>query len=271
MSSTMKCEKLDDQLDFITAMTISSNRQCLAIACKLLNDKSARIFFYDMLQIHPLKRAGKAIHDGSPTDEDDKQFISIAFSPEAKYLAALTNIKDGHVRLYEWKKDVRIIAANSWMSELNKEGKINSNVEITKVSIDPINKGQICLSGKGHFRLWRTQGDIFKPLPIISGVDQNKAYTDHAWIEGNYLVGSTEQGDLCFIYDCKQFVFEVKAFSGSVEPITCLYPFFKGILVGNNIGQLGIWERKESLNKQSEISCNGIASNLQFFKLNYRN
>ena len=63
---------------------MSGNKQCMAIACKYQHDNSAHVLFYDMTQYHPLKRIGKVIHEGSPIDLEEKTFISISFSSEAR-------------------------------------------------------------------------------------------------------------------------------------------------------------------------------------------
>jgi WD40 repeat protein len=248
--SAMRCEKVDDQLDRITAMAMSNNRQCLALACKYRGDHSAYIFFYDLLQLPALRRIGKSVHEGTPTDEEERSFVSISFSPEAKYIAVLTNIKDGSARLYEWKKDVRVIATTSWLSELNKEARGTVNAEISKITIDPNNKDQVCMSGKGHLRIWRNQGNILKPLPPILSLDQTKWYTDHAWLEGGWLVGGTDKGELCFVYENRQCVMEAAGFGGVVDAVSCLYPFGKGLLVGGSVGQLSVWEKKDTGNKE---------------------
>jgi len=270
-----RCEPIDDQLERITAMTMSGNRQCMALAIKFRNDKSAYIYFYDTLQLHPLKRTGKTIHEGAPTDEEDKAFISIAFSPEAKYLAVLTNIKDGNVRIYEWKKEVRVIATNSWLSELTKEAKTAVNAEITKISIDPNNKDQICLSGKFHLRMWRNQGNILKPLPPIIGLDSSKIYTDHAWVEGNWLVAGTDKGELCFIYDGKQCIMEMPAFGTIMDAISCIYCFPKGFFVGGQGGQLSFWETKETsakdINDEKLKEAVRFDKNIRIFPYLYKN
>lgn len=252
-SSTMKCERIEEQLESITAIAITNNRQCMAIACKLLNDKSAYIFFFDMLQLHPLKKVGKTIHEGSPTDEEDKSFISINFSPEAKYLAALTNTKDGHARIYEWKKETRILSATSWGSELYKEKKGHSNADITKITMDPNNNEQICMSGKYHFRLWRNQGNILRPMPQFAGVDQAKVYTDHCWMDGGWLVAGTDKGELYFVYDSKQFAFLISAFGSTIDEVSCLCPYNNVLLVGGCTGVLSVWDRKDALGTDFDV------------------
>eukprot|EP00831_Metopus_contortus_P035715 TRINITY_DN2841_c0_g1_i3.p2 TRINITY_DN2841_c0_g1~~TRINITY_DN2841_c0_g1_i3.p2 ORF type:complete len:149 (-),score=32.64 TRINITY_DN2841_c0_g1_i3:1-447(-) len=123
ISSIMICEKIDDQLEEVTAMTISSNRQCLAIACNYRGDGSAYIFFYDTsMATNSILRMRKLIHEGDSSKKEKMFFTSIAFSPDAKQIATLSDSEDSTLdkcaRIYEWKKEQRLIASNAWKTEL---------------------------------------------------------------------------------------------------------------------------------------------------------
>jgi len=241
----MLCEKIDDQLETLTAFAISANRQCLAIACTHRNDKSAYIYFYDTIQAKRLKRMPKIIHEGSPTDNEGRHFTSIAFSPEAKHIAALTNLQDGNVRVYEWRKD-RVIAASSWVTEIKRENKEYSNVELTKITIDPANKDQVVMSGRNHARVWRSQGGVLRPLPKIPGLEQTNNYTDHAWIENTWTIFGTDTGELFFILESKQCVIKSNAFGAITESVSCIYPYYRGLVIGGNNGQISLWKKKDN-------------------------
>ena len=245
IQARMICERLDDQLERITAIAMSANRQCLAVACTYRNDKSAYIFFYDTVQAKRFKRIIKTIHEGSPTDNEYKYFISIAFSPEAKHIVALTNLQDGNVKMYEWKKD-RVITASSWVAELKRENKENDNMEITKVTIDPANKDQVVMSGRYHARVWRNQGGILKPLPIIPGLEQTNVYTDHAWVENTWTIFGTDAGELYFILEGRQCVIRANAFESIMEPVSCIFPYYRGLVIGGGNGQISLWEKMEN-------------------------
>lgn len=243
--SKMQCEKVDDQLEMITAMAMSANRQCLAIACTHRCDNSAYIYFYDTVQAKRLKRIPKVVHEGSPTDNEAKHFTSIAFSPEAKHIAVLTNLQDGNVKVYEWKKD-RVIAANSWTTEIKREDKESDNVEITKITMDPSNKDQVVMSGKNHARVWRNQGGVLKPLPKIPGLEQSSFYTDHAWIENTWTIFGTDAGELFFVLEGRQCIIKSNAFGSITESISCIYPYFRGLIIGGESGQVSLWEKKDN-------------------------
>jgi hypothetical protein len=251
-TSKMVCVKVDDHLDRITAMAISSNRQVLALACKYLNDKSAYVFFYDLTQ--NMRRVGKTIHEGTPTDSDDKSFVSIAFSPEAMRIAALTNLKLGNAKLYEWKKDVRVIAACSWLDELKKESKAEELAEARKITFDPSNKDQVCLSGKNHLRVWRNLSGILKLLPPIAKLDSKKVFTDHVWLDSSWLVCGTDKGEVCFIYDSRQCVLVASAFAQVAEGVSCLLPSLNGLIVASDNGLLALWEKKETGKLEDETA-----------------
>ena len=113
----LSCMKIDDQLEQITAISLC--HQCLAIACKFLNDKSAYVFFYDLTQ--GFRKLNKIIHEGSPTDVEDRYYISIAFSWDSTHMAALSNLKMSTAKIYEIKKDARSVSACSWLDELKKD------------------------------------------------------------------------------------------------------------------------------------------------------
>ena len=93
----MVCECVDEQLERITAISMSANRQCLAIACAYRNDKSAHILFYDTMQAKKLKRISKSIHEMASGDEF-KYFISLAFSPDRKSTLLTSSHRSLHRR-----------------------------------------------------------------------------------------------------------------------------------------------------------------------------
>ncbi len=224
-------------------MAISANHQCVALGCRFLDDKSAYIFFYDLTQ--GMRRVGRAIHEGAPGDSDEKSFISLAFSPDTGRVAALTNIKLGNVKIYEWRKESRVIAASCWLDELKKSSKPDEFAEVKKVSVDPNDKDQICMTGKNHVRIWRNNSGILKPMQPIIKLDTHRTFTDHIWLDNSWLVCGTDKGELCFIHEAKQCMFEASAFGVSVEPVSCLISYPKGVIVAGETGLLALWAKTE--------------------------
>eukprot|EP01022_Parablepharisma_sp_SALTPOND_P016958 TRINITY_DN2606_c0_g1_i1.p1 TRINITY_DN2606_c0_g1~~TRINITY_DN2606_c0_g1_i1.p1 ORF type:complete len:1351 (+),score=211.78 TRINITY_DN2606_c0_g1_i1:263-4315(+) len=242
-SSKVTCAKIDDRLDTVTALALSVNHQFLALACKFLADKSAHIFFYDLSQ--GFRRFSKVVHEGTPTDSEGKSFISIAFSSDATRVAALTNPKMGTTKVYEWKKDVRTVAACSWLDELKKIAKGDDLAEIKKITVDPNDKDQVCMSGRNHLRIWRSSGGTLKPNPAITKLDTHKNFTDHAWIDCTWLVAVTDKGEIYFIYEAKECVIYTNAFGTITEPAISLLPYYRGLIVAGENGVLGMWEKKD--------------------------
>ena len=260
----MSCAKIDEHLERVTAMAITASRQILALACKFLNDKSAYIFFYDISG--QMKRIGKFIHEGTSTDTDDKSFVSIGFSLEGTRLGALTNIKMGNAKVYEWRKEARVIAACSWLDELKKESKSDELAEIRKITIDPNNKEQVLMTGRLHLRFWKNQGGLLKPLPPIAQLDMQNVFTDHVWLDNNWVACGTEKGDIYFIYDSKQCVLQASAFGKIRSPVTCLVAYLQGLIVGSDNGLLAVWNKKDTgrrvLNDDDLANVNTLENNI---------
>ena len=132
------------------------------------------------------------------------------------------------------------------MAELKRENTENEHVIITKVTIDPANKDQIVMSGKNHARIWRNQGGILKPLPKIPGLEQTNFYTDHAWVENAWTIFGTDTGELYFILEGRQCIIKSNAFGPITESVSCIYPYYRGLIIGGDSGQVSLWEKKES-------------------------
>lgn len=239
MEERLSCIKIDDQLERVTAICLS--HQCLALACKFLNDKSAYIFFYDLTQ--GFRKMNKFVHEGSPTDLEDRYFISISISFDATHMATLTNLRMSTAKLYEVKKDSRLMSACSWLDELKKISKGDKLAEISKITIDPNDKEQVCMSGKNHLRMWRNIGGILKPNPTLTGIDTDNNFVDHAWVENNLIAAITDEGKIFFITEGKSCILQANAF-GSVDDIAnCLLTYPKGVIVAGESGLLSFWEK----------------------------
>ena len=210
----LTCIKIDDQLDRITALCLS--HQCLALACKFLNDKSAYIFFYDLTQ--GFRKINKLVHEGSPTDLEERYFISISFSLDSTHIGTLTNLKMSTAKVYELKKDAKIMSACSWLDELKKISKNDELAEIDKITVDPNDSDQVCMSGKNHLRLWRNNGGILKPNPPIINIDTKVNFVDHVWIDSTCIVTVTDKADIYLIGDGKECLLKSSAF-GELEGI----------------------------------------------------
>ena len=152
------------------------------------------------------------------------------------------------VKLYEWKKD-RVLATCSWILELKKEGKDSDNVEITKVTFDPVNKDQLMMTGRNHGRLWRNQSGAIKPLPKIINLDQSQNYVDNIWTQDGWLILGSSKGKLYFVIEGRQCVAKTSAFGPSTESVSCLYYYHNGFIVGGNNGQISLWEKRDALDE----------------------
>jgi len=247
----LTCRRIDERLDSITSICV--NNQYLAIGCKFLNDKSAYIFFYDVSK--EFKRIPKVIHEGEANGKEEKYFISISFSSDTTRLSGLTNVKAGIAKMYELKQETRAISACSWMEELKKLRKEEEElVEINKITVDPNDKDQVCMSGKNHLRMWRSNGGVLKPNPPIINLDQSYNFIDHAWIDNTWIAAITDKCEIFFVYEGKECFIRGCAFGNSREPATCVLPYQKGLIVASETGMLSFWEKRETQGPKKNLS-----------------
>jgi WD40 repeat protein len=249
-TQNLTCCRIDERLESITSICV--NHQYLAIGCKFLNDKSAYIFFYDISK--GLKRIPKVIHEGEANDEEEKYFISISFSSDTTRLSGLTNVKTGIAKMYELKKDTRAISACSWMEELKKLRKEEEPATIKKITVDPNDKDQVCMSGKNHLRMWRSNGGVLKPNPPIIKLDQHNNFIDHAWIDNTWIATITDKCEIFFVYEGKECFIQAHAFGNLRELATCVLPYQKGLIVASKSGMLSFWEKRETQSSKKDFS-----------------
>eukprot|EP00826_Nyctotherus_ovalis_P059849 TRINITY_DN8360_c0_g1_i2.p1 TRINITY_DN8360_c0_g1~~TRINITY_DN8360_c0_g1_i2.p1 ORF type:complete len:577 (-),score=159.04 TRINITY_DN8360_c0_g1_i2:49-1779(-) len=249
LEERLSCIRIDEQLDRITAVCLS--HQCLALACKFLNDKSAYIFFYDLTQ--GFRKMNKFVHEGSPTDIEDRYFISLSISFDATHMATLTNLRMSTAKLYEVKKDSRLMSACSWLDELKKISRGDRLAEIAKITIDPNDKEQVCMSGKNHLRLWRNIGGILKPNPPLIGIDTDDNFVDHVWAENNLIAAITEEGKIVLVAEGKDCILQTSAFGSVSDKANCLLSYPKGLIVAGESGLLSFWEKTNKEAKERMV------------------
>lgn len=248
-TQSLTCCRIDERLQSITSICV--NRQYLAVGCKFLNDSSAYIFFYDVSK--GFKRIPKVIREEESAD-DDKHFIAVSFSSDTTRLAGLTNVKTGVAKMYELKKEPRAIAGCVWMDELKKLRKEEENPEINKITVDPNDKDQVCMSGKKHLRMWRSNGGVLKPNPPIIKLDQGHNFLDHVWIDNTWIASITDKCEIFFVYEGKECFIQAYAFGNVKELGTCLLPYQKGLIVASENGTLSFWEKRESQGSKKDFS-----------------
>uniref|UniRef100_A0A8D0GI28 Cilia- and flagella-associated protein 57 n=1 Tax=Sphenodon punctatus TaxID=8508 RepID=A0A8D0GI28_SPHPU len=159
------------------ALAISPNRRYLAIS-ELVQEKPA-ITIYELSSVPCKKR--KVL---SAFDFPVQEFVSLAFSPDSKYLVAQTGPTESNLVYWMWEKQrmMAIVKADT------------QNSPIYQVSFNPQDNTQVCITGNGILKLFRYTEGTLKQTNFLRGELQN--YLSHAWLSEDKVIAGTDMGKL---------------------------------------------------------------------------
>nr|XP_021500230.1 cilia- and flagella-associated protein 57 [Meriones unguiculatus] len=170
-----------DKSQGMLALAISPNRRYLAIS-ETVQEKPT-ITIYELSSIPCRKR--KILNN---FDFQVQKFVSMAFSPDSKYLLTQTSPPESNLIYWLWEKQkvMAIIRADV------------QNNPIYQVSINPQDNTQLCITGTGIFKLLRFAEGTLKQTNFQRGEFPN--YLAHAWVSEERIIVGTDTGRL-FLYE----------------------------------------------------------------------
>ncbi|KAM4640524.1 cilia- and flagella-associated protein 57 [Discoglossus pictus] len=160
------------------ALAISPNRRYLAMAER--GSDKATITIYELAST-PFKKR-KVL---SSPDFTAREFVSIAFSPDSKYLVAQTGSPEWSIVFWMWEKQ-KVMATVKTDSQNN---------PIYQVSFSPHDNTQICATGQGVFKLFRYVEGNLKQINFQKVEAQN--FLCHSWLSEDRVLCGTDTGKLC--------------------------------------------------------------------------
>ncbi|XP_039179192.1 cilia- and flagella-associated protein 57 isoform X3 [Crotalus tigris] len=165
----------------VLALAISPNRRYLAIS-ETLQDKPA-ITIYELSSVPCKKRKILNTFDFAV-----QEFISLAFSPDSKYLVAQAGPPESHLAYWMWEKQrtMAIIRVDV------------QNNPLYQVSFNPQDNTQACVIGNGIFKLYKYTEGTLKQTNFLRGEPQN--YLSHAWLSEEKVIVGTDTGKL-YLFD----------------------------------------------------------------------
>nr|CAB3267722.1 WD repeat-containing protein 65 [Phallusia mammillata] len=161
----------------MTAIALSPNRRYVAIAEK---GEKPTVTVYDMLHDQSKKR--KTL---TAPDLQTHEFVSLAFSPDSKYLIAQGARPEWMLVYWAWEKS-KIMAT---MKTTNQTGQ-----PVYQVSFNPQDNTQICVTGNHIFKLFRYAEGNLKQFGFQKMEPQN--YLSHAWVSDERVVVGSDTGRL---------------------------------------------------------------------------
>ncbi|XP_028262443.1 cilia- and flagella-associated protein 57 [Parambassis ranga] len=158
------------------AFSMSANQRYLAVSeC----GERATITVFDLQ--HEQGRKRKVLSAG---DTPVQEFVSLAFSPDSKYLIGQTGDPEWMLIFWLWEKHKILATVKT----------TNSNNPVTQVSFNPCNNMQLCVSGTGVFKLYRYLEGALKQNTFAKVESIN--FLCHAWMSEERLIAGTDTGRL---------------------------------------------------------------------------
>jgi WD40 repeat protein len=165
----------------MTAMALSQNRRYVAVAERGDREKGDKpvITIYDL---HSLRKRKILTSPDIQSDE----FVSLAFSPDSKYLASQSGGPDWTLVYWTWEKS-KVMAS---VKTSNQQG----SSAIHQVSFNPQDNTQLCVIGNGIFKLFRFSEGSLKQFAFQKLETQN--YLSQTWVSDERVMIGTDTGRL---------------------------------------------------------------------------
>ncbi|XP_006813560.1 cilia- and flagella-associated protein 57-like [Saccoglossus kowalevskii] len=159
-----------------TAMAVSPNRRYAAIAER--GAEKATITIYDL---HSLRKR-KVL---SSSEVQSTEYVSLAFSPDSKYLIAQGGKPDWTLLYWTWEKS-KVMAVTKTTNPQNND--------VYQVTFNPQDNTQLCVVGNGIFKLFRYSEGNLKQFAFQKMEPQN--FLSHAWVSDERVIAGTDTGRL---------------------------------------------------------------------------
>ncbi|XP_007573404.1 cilia- and flagella-associated protein 57-like [Poecilia formosa] len=160
----------------LRALALSPNQRYLAVSEKA---EEASITVFDLHQEHGMKK--KVLTAG---DFLVQEFLCMAFSPDSKYLIGQSGAPEWLLIFWSWEKNKVLATLKT----------TNSNNPISQISFSPHNNMQVCVSGKGVFKLFRYSEGNLKQNSIAKVESIN--ILCHTWVSEGRVIAGTDTGRL---------------------------------------------------------------------------
>ncbi|KAF1553582.1 Cilia- and flagella-associated protein 57, partial [Eudyptula albosignata] len=161
----------------VQALAVSPNRRYLAVSETVAEQPSLTV--YELSSV-PARRRRTLTSAELPA----REAVSLAFSPDCRYLAAATAPPEGHLTYWLWEKP-RLMAAVRVQAP---------GSGICQVSFSPQDNAQVCITGNGFFKLFKYSEGTLKQVNLQKGEPQN--YLCHAWLSEEEVICGTDTGKL---------------------------------------------------------------------------
>ncbi|KAK5665187.1 hypothetical protein QVD99_008034 [Batrachochytrium dendrobatidis] len=202
----------------ISAVTVSSDKHVFAVA-----ERSAQptIHVYDL---HNYRKRRQLV---AFETAQGKEFTSLSFSIDSKYLAAQLSAPDWILHYYAWEKGkpIAVISASP-----------SPDKAVNQVTINPFDGTEFCVTGQGFATIYRYAEGVLRPLPLKL---PEYNYVCHCWMTTDCIIIGSQEGYIFMIRNEEKV--QETAFS-NCSPIATLQSMKQGFAVGGSGGFVSLYD-----------------------------
>uniref|UniRef100_A0A1I8GFC8 WD_REPEATS_REGION domain-containing protein n=1 Tax=Macrostomum lignano TaxID=282301 RepID=A0A1I8GFC8_9PLAT len=157
---TQRFISLSEKCAGITAMAVSPNRRFVAVAEAARAEEKPLIHVYDVQTTKKKKTVSSA-------EVASGDYVSVAFSPDSKYLAGQSGKPDYHLVYWSWEKNKQLAIVKS----LNVQ--VTPHASVNQIAFNPQDSTQVSVVGNGTFKLYRYSENNLKQFAVSKTEPQN--------------------------------------------------------------------------------------------------
>ncbi|RKO94545.1 hypothetical protein BDK51DRAFT_19442, partial [Blyttiomyces helicus] len=218
----------------ITAMAVSASKRYVAIAER---GEHATCSIYDL---HSLRKR-KSL---SPPDGDTKEFISLAFSSDAKYVITQSGAPDWTLYYWTWEKTkVMAHVRTACIPSDPVTPGVSGGTAVYQVSFSPTDNTELCIVGNGIFALFRYQEGMLKRSKG-NKLFETKNFLCHCWTIDENIIAGTDDGYLYILHtngELRGIITNDPGPSRTPRAVHALLPDSHGFLCGGAGGTLAMY------------------------------
>lgn len=243
----------------ITCICLSNDRTFLAVGEKSRGDSHTTITIYDLKSVglRPMKVLD--LTDVSGAQTSDLHVQAMSFSPDRSLLCIHTGGSEAQCSVWDWRRSKMIATIN-----------IGFDIKrISRVTFNPFDPSQICISGPGYIRVLRLREGALRLFPPFEGLHETSHILDHAWdVRAPHVILATDLKGICHVISASAYSVsaQIKNLFGNAPPHcraglpqecrdevndTIQLPAYsvqssaQGVIFGGPNGCLSLWTRND--------------------------
>ncbi|KAJ3076789.1 Cilia- and flagella-associated protein 57 [Podochytrium sp. JEL0797] len=218
----------------ISAFSVSADKHIFAVAEKTATKPSIAI--YDA-QIY---RKRRTLNPLTETQGVSKEFTSLAFSSDTKYILAQLGPPEWILHYYAWEKGkiLATVAVNPPKSN-SKKG------HVVEVGLCPTDGCQLSVVGNTFFRIYRySEGSLTQVYEMVAS--EGESFLCHSWIAGERIAIGTSTSRILITNNQKMhqtISIDSNDMSPTTTGITSLRATSKGFIAAGQFGSVQLFEK----------------------------